>query len=403
MTKQEVQNKAVEYIRTNRNLALLWATGVGKTRASIDIIKELSINNKEMNILLVVAEIAHKKNWEDEFIKWKLPINNITTECYASLKNYKNTNWDLIIFDEAHHLKSDIRIDIINTIKSKYVLLLSATLPDNIIQDISNIFGRFMVYKITLKEALDWKILPPPKLYLIPLELNNNNSIITIKWGKQSDKQLIQCKLHERWEYIKNRKKYPNTILEIQCTEQQKYDFLTDQYNYYKKQFLIKRQDHLKIKWLRAGLDRKIFLGECKTPYVKLLLNSLQDKRYICFCTNIKQSEELNKENSINSSINDSSRIIELFNTKQINHLFTVGMLQEGQNLVDINAGIIIQLDAGERAFLQKFGRSIRSDSPLQFIFYYKNTRDVDYLNNVFEGVDDKYIYHVDNIKDLII
>ena len=76
-------------------------------------------------------------------------------------------------------------------------------------------------------------------------------------------------------------------------------------------------------------------------------------------------------------------------------------MLQEGQNLEGIQAGVIVQLDNAERAFIQKFGRTIRADSPQQFIFYYENTRDIDYLENVFEGIDEAYISTIEDYKTL--
>lgn len=71
------------------------------------------------------------------------------------------------------------------------------------------------------------------------------------------------------------------------------------------------------------------------------------------------------------------------------------------QNLVDIEAGVIIQLDNVERAFIQKFGRTLRADSPKQYIFYYKNTRDEDYLQNVYEEINNDYITVVTNILEM--
>lgn len=70
------------------------------------------------------------------------------------------------------------------------------------------------------------------------------------------------------------------------------------------------------------------------------------------------------------------------------------------QNLVDIEAGVIIQLDNIERAFIQKFGRVLRADSPKQYIFYYKNTRDEEYLKNVYEEIDEDYIITINNLLD---
>lgn len=119
------------------------------------------------------------------------------------------------------------------------------------------------------------------------------------------------------------------------------------------------------------------------------------------FCTSIEQAEQLGGQNAIHSKRADSLQIIEDFNRKRINNLFAVGMLQEGQNLTDIEVGIIVQLDGQERAFIQKFGRSLRAEDPIQFIFYYENTRDTEYLRNVLEGVNKKYITKIYKLEDL--
>ena len=67
-------------------------------------------------------------------------------------------------------------------------------------------------------------------------------------------------------------------------------------------------------------------------------------------------------------------------------------MLQEGQNLTNIQAGIIVQLDGEERGFIQKFGRSLRATDPIQYILYYRGTRDEEYLQKALEGIDKEYI-----------
>lgn len=103
----------------------------------------------------------------------------------------------------------------------------------------------------------------------------------------------------------------------------------------------------------------------------------------------------------MHSEESKSLQIIESFNEKKIDNLFAVGLLQEGQNLVDIQAGVIIQLDGKERAFVQKFGRSLRAEDPVQFILYYKDTRDEEYLKKVLEGISEEYIIKVENLKDL--
>lgn len=408
MNKEELQSQEFPLIQNHKRVILQWCTGLGKSRAAINKAnyladKEWKEYMEPLTLLLVVAEIAHKANWEEEFQKWKLSKDIIVTiECYASLKKYRDTYWDLIIFDEAHHLGSDLRMDVLTSMNAENIILLSATLPDQVIHAVTEVFGEFAISKITLKQAIECGALSKPKVFLIPLTLDStySNCTITEEWGKKEKRITYKCKFHERWEYLRNKTKYPNVTLEISCTQQQKYDYLSDQFEYWRSQFFKTRQEYTKNKWLQIGSKRKRFLGECKTDITKLLLHKIQGKRFICFCTSIEQAELLGGKNAIHSKRDDSLSVIDSFNTKQIDNLFAVGMLQEGQNLNDIEAGIIVQLDGQERAFVQKFGRSLRADDPVQFIFYYKNTRDMDYLNNVLEGINNEYITEIDNLVD---
>ena len=92
--------------------------------------------------------------------------------------------------------------------------------------------------------------------------------------------------------------------------------------------------------------------------------------------------------------------IIDAFNDKKLRTIYAVGMANEGLNLVDIQAGIIVQLDGKERLFIQKFGRSMRAEDPVSYIFYYKNTQDETYLKKALENIDEKFISYL-NINQL--
>ena len=408
MTREELQIQSLSLIKQSNRVALQWCTGLGKSKIAIDMAnyladKEFKEHKEPFNVLLVVAETAHKSNWKIEFDRWGLKTDNVVMECYASLKKYRNSYWDLVIFDEAHHLGSDLRMDVLTELHAQNIILLSATLPDQVMQAVTEVFGEFVTSKVTLKEAIEWGILPQPKVYLIPLTLDSTHPNCTIveEWGIKEKRVTYRCKFHERWEYLRNKNKYPNAVLEISCTQQQKYDYLSDQFEYWRSQFFRTRQEFIKNKWLQVGSQRKRFLGESKTDAVRLLLHKIQNKRFICFCTSIEQAELLGGKNAIHSKKDNSLDIIDDFNTKKIDNLFAVGMLQEGQNLTDIEAGVIVQLDGQERAFVQKFGRSLRATDPIQFIFYYKDTRDTEYLENVLEGINEEYITEVDNLIDL--
>lgn len=398
MTRDQIKYNSLALAKKYNILALEFATGVGKSKVALDICH--STLTADTKILLVVAELAHIKNWEDEFTKWgylEMWLNNITIVTYASLKKHRNLDYDIVILDEAHHIGSDLRMDIIEDIKFGKLLLLSATLSDSLLQEISLIFKEEAYsYSISLQDAINWGILKKPSINLIPLQLDRikDTELIVEEWGKEKLRVTYKCTFKGRWEYVKNRKKYPNVRLEITCTQQEKYYYLSQQFDYYKRSYFRLRNEAIKNKWLLIGVQRKRYLGELKTEIARNFIKKhLKNKRYVCFCASINQADSLNSETSIHSTKLNSLEIIDKFNNKEIKSLYAVGMLTEGQNLTDINAGVIIQLDNAERSFIQKFGRTLRADNPEQYIFYYKNTRDEEYLNNnVINEIDNEYI-----------
>lgn len=400
MTREKLIQSAVKGTHSFTSVALLWATGVGKSAAAIKMANAYvkGIKSRKAQVLLVVAEVPHKDNWQKEFDKWGNINASLTIECYASLHKYRNTNWDLIIYDEAHHLGSDLRKDIFYSIKSVKNIFLSATMDDDLISFIESKVGKLGISRISLQDAIKYDILPEPHIHLVPLVLDNlkKDQLITEEWGDIKKRIPIYCELKDRWTYIKNKKQYPNIKLCMRCTALQKYNYFTEQFEYWKKQYMNCRQERTKNKWMQIGIQRKRFLGEIKTGAVLKLINSLDNKRFICFCASVAQAELLGKENAIHSKIKKPETIIKSFNNKEINSLYAVGMLQEGQNLTDIQVGIIVQLDGTERPFIQKFGRSLRAEDPHQYIFYYKNTRDEEYLENILYGIDKTFIDTVD-------
>lgn len=396
-SKEILQSKAIDALVEDKRLILQWATGVGKGYTAVKAVSKI----KPKRTLIIVAESAHKDNWKNEFVKAEASylLTNVVIECYASLKNYKDTYWDMIIFDEAHHLGSDIRLDILRTLRAERVLALSATFDDwDILNVLETTFGKFKFSTVSIQDAIANNLLPQPKIFLKPLFLDYTvkNQVIIEEWGKKGKRVVMECDWENRWSIIKYKKtKYPNVTLRIRCSAYHKYKYLCEQIDFWQKRYFATRNEAVKNKWLQYGSIRKAFLGELKTMEAKKLLDSLEGKKYICFCTNIEQAELLGGSNAIHSKKANNKEIIDNFNEGKTDKLFAVGMLQEGQNLNGIEVGVIIQLDGNERSFIQKFGRSMRAEDPIQYIFYYKYTRDEEYLEKVLEGIDKEYIKEI--------
>lgn len=404
MTHDELDRYALSILENNKNVLFEWATGCGKTKQAIKAI-DLLDKDKPNNVLIVVAETAHKKNWIEEFERWNKELltninYSINLVCYDSLHHFKGEKFDLVILDEAHHIWTEIRTAILTEIVSDRFILLSATMDDEVIEDIRSIIGDICVSVITLDEAIKGKLLPEPKVFLIPLILDNkiNNQTIEEVRGDKDKLVTIHCSVAEKWKYLKDKKRYPNLRLIISCTERQKYNDLDLKIEYYKRLCMYKKNPALKNKLLQYGSQRKNFLGQIKTDKARKIISSFGQSRFICFCTDIEQADVLGGNNSIHHKKGNSLEIIDKFNKHIINSLYVVGMLKEGQNLDSIEKGLIIQLDGKSRPFIQKLGRVLRAEYPEIYIMYFAGTQDEVFLRNtVLKGLDEKFIHVYEN------
>lgn len=396
MDRNAIQKKVVQLIDQSNVVALKWATGAGKSKAAlmmVDYISKKKITDHKLEVLICVAESAHKQNWVDEINKHGFTkLFNFTIECYASLKKHKYSSWDIIIFDEAHHLSTSLRLDIIDYIIARYTILLSATISDDKIRDIGGKFGTVAVDTVTLEDVIEWDILPEPEVILIPMELDNAacDCTITESWGSAGKRMKYECEFKDRWDYCARRDKYPDAELTIKCTQYQKYMYLCTQIDYWRTRYIRSREDFAKNRWMAYGSERKRFIGSLKTSIAMHLIAGLKD-RFICFCSSIEQANLIGDVGEVLHHKLNKGHVysrIDKFNTGKLNRLFTVGMLQEGQNLRNIEAGVIIQLDGKEGRFIQKLGRTLRSKKrPKVYILYYRGTVDVNYLQNVYSSI----------------
>ena len=258
-TREIVQKNGIELASKYNKLVLEWCTSLGKSYGTIQIIEKLSGN---WNI--VIAETNHKLNWIEEFKKHgksKL-LKKVKFFCYHSLGKYLDD--ENYIFDEVHHIFSDKRMELLSKINIKYFIGLSATLTWKQKEKLKEVIGEFHVDKVSLNDAIDWGILPEPTVYFIGIELDNIKKY---------------CKFHF------NKDKY------ILCTEQEMYNRMSDRVDWLKGRYFDTRKEIHKILWLNYANQRKKFLVECKTKSIQYLLNTLKNKRFICFAGNIKQAE----------------------------------------------------------------------------------------------------------------
>ena len=416
--RQVLQNDAVANLLDGHRLIVNWGTGVGKSRVAI----RCAVALQDMGLyrmLLLVDQDAHKGNWRREFVEALGPradevMSHIIVECYASLPKHVGTQWDLIIADEAHHLRSDNRCALLASLKADYMLCLSATISckgdgEQLLAVLDQTFGEFRSIDYTVQQAIDSGILGTPRIYVhvLPLEKISVPQTVVIEWGPKKKRIPLSCKYEERNQYM-DLSLYPAATLSVDCTSEQAYQYYNKAFEDYKKNWKSLRKKanlatgepdtaetvYAKNRVVRCGSDRKIVLGRAKTIFAQSLIRQLQAKnrKFVCFCSDVNQAREIGGENVIYNQRRDNNKVIEDFNNGKIRSLFAVNMIQEGQNLAGIEAGVVLQLGGKERQFIQKFGRALRARCPEQHIVIINKTHDVDFYRSSVEGINPKYI-----------
>lgn len=387
MLREEISNLLNEC--TANEVVLELSTGYGKTRMALEYINKHS----PKKILIVIPRLVLINNWKDEINKWGFDklLDKITFTTYVSLHKHTNKKWDVICYDEAHHLSDRCKeVDVL--MNSKIRLFLSATLKREHKWWIRDTYSNVKFITVSLKEAIDNEVLPDPKVYLIPLTLNNYNSTeILVKKNKKST-LTIDCFYKDRWKYMKLYN------CNIKCTPQQYYDEISKDIEYWKKQSMFKKA--FEFKWLKCCNDRLKWLSNQKNTIVLTILKHLKDYRVLTFCNSIEQTELLGKY-CINSKNKDSFKYLDLFNENKIKHITSVAILDEGCNLSQCRVGLFAMLNSSDRMIFQRLGRILRHKEPVIIIPYYKNTREEEIVVKMLENYNKDLIKVINNLEEI--
>lgn len=303
---------------------LALATGAGKSKIAIDVVVE---NSKWENIYLVVpTEKLRDENWHEEFKKWHHPkdYHRLKRVCYASLTKIKDEEIDLIICDEFHNV-TELNSSFFTNNKVKRVLGLTATPPeDQVKQDLFKKIAP-VIYTYKLDEGVRDGIIAPFEITIVECRLDTINKYIQ---AGTKDKPFM-------------------------TTEDKHYQYLS-------KQVLLMQYAGKKEVAKYKIIDRMRFIYnlQSKTEVAKkIIVNQLKDKRSLIFCGSIQQANEL-CEHRFHSKTSDKDlkRLI----SGEISQLSSVNCLNEGINIPDLEAAVIVQLNSKEKDTIQRIGRLLR-------------------------------------------
>lgn len=393
MTREEVRKEVLSI--PNSHVLLELPTSFGKTKLGLDRMVSVLGKKKSPKILIVIPRLVLVENWKDEFKKWKLEhlLKHVTFSTYVSVPKHVG-KWDVVIFDECHHLSERCQ-EALEHYSISHCIALSATVKKELKGNIQAVFPNIYCYKVSMKEAIDEGILPDPRVYLIPLTLATGVPTETIIKNPKGVGN-IEISWATRWSVL-NQKKFKVTIY---CTQQQYMEDLDKQIEWFKGKYMRTRSDIFKNKWLKLCGDRLKWLSSKKNAYMKTLLDLLDKERTLTFCSSIEQTEELG-ENCINSKNKTSSKILQAFNEGKVNHITACNMLNEGMNLVNCRVGLYANLNSAENIIKQRLGRILRHEDPIIIIPYYKGTREEELVKTMLEDYNPKLVTVVNSLNKL--
>ena len=389
MNRKQAQEEIMN-IRSNSILCEL-PTSFGKSKIGID----LALRDNPNGILIVVPRLVLINNWKEEFIKWELEhwLDRVSFSTYVGLKKHVEEDWDCVIFDEVQHMSERCR-EFVSTMTIYHSIMLSATVTKDMKWELSQLFPDFQCYTVKMKEAIDNEILPDPKVFLIPLELDNTHVGYTIIEHPKAT-TIKTCLYKDRWSYLRNK----SLQVHIKCTEYQYIKELDNKIEFWKKQYMRTRNEGVKTKWLFLAGQRLKFLSQMKNPIILSLLDQLKSERVLTFCSSVEQTEVLG-ENCINSKNKDSSLILERFNNKKLNHITACNMLNEGMNLVDCRVGLYANLNSSDIIIKQRLGRILRHKNPIIIIPYFIDTREQELVEKMLEDYNPDLVVKT-NLKEI--
>lgn len=395
MKREEHEEKITELYKTTKNLALQLPTSFGKTKITISLLKTV----KPAKVLVVVPKLVLMDTWRDEFKKWKYNDENVIFSTYVSLFKHAG-NWDIVIFDEAHHF-SERCAEAYRSFNVKSTICLSATLKFEQIGRFKSILPDLLVYKVTVKEAINEKILPDPTVYFLKLHLStfNDNRIDILFQDPKGTNQTIICKYEERY---RMRSKYPRARIIIKATQCEAVSLINNDIEYWKRQAETIQKPWMRNKYLKLCGDRLKMLSEFKENLIKYILKTYRNQRILTFCSDIDQTMRLGA-NCINSKNKESDAILDAFNNGKIKHITACNMLNEGVNLINCRIGIYAVLNSSEIMVKQKLGRILRHEKPIIIIPYYENTREEEICKKMAIDYNPELCHTITNINEIVL
>lgn len=363
--RDQIQAEALGVAVKNKRCGLGISMGVGKTLIGLQYIDHFQKANMDLLKVLVVApKLSIFDSWRSDADRFGISLDNIDFTTYLSLNKYNPHSYDLVVLDECHSLLYSHHTFL--AVYNGRILGLTGTPPRYGKSEKGEMVQQYcpIMYKYITDDAVDDQILNDYRIIVHKMPVSSDNNL-PVK-GKNGTFYTSEQKSYDYW---------TRRIVEAQS----------------------KKQEQIaSVMRMRVMMDFRT-----KEKYTKYLLSEIEEK-CIVFCNTQDQADRICSY-SYHSNNEESEYNLQQFKDGNISELSCVMQLNEGVNIPNLRAGIIMHAYGNERKSNQRIGRLLRlnpEDTAIVHILCYKDTVDERWVNEALKDLDpNKIKYHDVNVQ----
>ncbi len=358
--REEIQQEALDIAIKHKRCGLGISMGVGKTLIGLKYLDYYHGKGEKVRVLIVAPKLSIFDSWRSDAEKFNINISDVDFTTYLSLSKKNPFDYDVLILDECHSLLYPHESFL--GVFTGRILGLTGTPPRHFKSEKGEMVFKYcpIMYKYSTDVAVDDDILNDYKILVHKLSLSGANN--------------IEVKLKDKNFYTSEKKNYAYwnpRLMEASSKKQEQ---------------------------IAAIMRMKALMGfRTKEIYTRELLSEIDDK-CIVFCNTQDQADRMCKH-SYHSSNPDSEDNLEKFKDGSISELSCVLQLNEGVNVPNLKAGIILHSYGNERKANQRIGRLLRlnpTETSVIHILCYKDTVDERWVAEALRDLDQSKIKYFD-------
>lgn len=358
--RDQIQQEALNIALKHKRCGLGISMGLGKTLIGLKYVDHLEKSNMwKLRVLVVAPKLSIFESWKDDAVKFGVSIDNIEFTTYLSLPKQNPSFYDVVVLDECHSLLPSSVPFLENY--SGFILGLTGTPPRYGNSEKGRLVNKFcpILYTYITDNAVEDKILNDYRIIVHKMPLSTDNT--------------IKVETKKSTFYTSESKNY-----------------------YYWTQRIIdaktKKQEQIaSIMRMKALMNFKT-----KEKYASVLFKKMEDKCVLF--ANTQEQADMFCNHSYHSNNPESEDNLEMFKKGRIQKLSCVLQLNEGVNIPDLKAGIIMHAYGNERKSSQRIGRLLRlnpKETATIHILCYSDTIDEKWVGEALKDFDSSKIKYI--------